>query len=210
MDNNNYYNNNYTTVGAPKQTGGKNSTSIIAIIGVVCGIIGLGLGLLSIAQIGQINGDLNAIKADLYGDDVDSNAEADGNAKAEDAACVLPKDAKEIGHLLIGYNNGEDQVFVDSEGSINYYSAKSNTEGESSTSEKVVKTDTSAIMQQIIDSGMSDFGSYNDSAHDDEGELTWNWMVEMWTTSDSVCQAGGSGTTPGWFNSLVESIDSKK
>lgn len=209
MDNNNY-NNNYTTVGAPKQTGGKNSTSIIAIIGVVCGIIGLGLGLLSIAQIGQINGDLNAIKADLYGDDVDSNAEADGNAKAEDAACVLPKDAKDIDYLLIGYNNGEDQVFVDSAGAINYYNTKFNTDGDASSSEKVVKTDTSAIMQQIIDSGMSDFNTYSENSHNDEGELTWDWMVEMWTTSDNVCQAGGSGATPGWFNSLVESIDSKK
>ena len=208
MDNNNY-NGSYVAPRTVAPSGNKNNTPIIAIIGVVCGVIGLGLGILNAVQIGGISQDVNSIKTDIYSDDTDDADVAEDDTD-KSATCVLPSSVKEIDYLLVGYNNGKNQVFVDSDGEIDYSDEESNTSGDDTSSRKTVKTDTSAIMQQVFNDDLNNFTSASNEAYNDEGEQTWSWMVELWTTNGNLCQAGGAETTPGWFNSLIETINSKK
>ena len=187
-------------------TGSSKGVLITVVICAVCAALGMGIGIFNGIQIGKLSEDLSAMKKDIYGEDVDLGEDSE----IREMTCALPKSAAEIGYLLIGYNNGDNQMLVDAEeGEIGYYITSGDETGGSSYTEQTIKTDVSGIMQQVFDNGLGDFGEYNEAAYDEEDTLKWDWIAEISTTDDHACQAGDKGAAPAWFNSLTELVNSK-
>ncbi len=173
------------------------TTLALTIIFAICATIGLGLSIFNSIQISQINQTLSSTEPDysaLSDDDLLFNEE-------ENLTCTLPTNASDIDYLFLGYNKGDNQIFVDSEGEIGYFDLDN---------DQTLNIDTSDIMQQIFNSDLSSFTDYNDDAFDEDDNVEWNWLIEMYVGEDSACQAGGQDTPPTWFNDLVDLINSKK
>ncbi|MBR3248546.1 hypothetical protein IKF89_00755 [Candidatus Saccharibacteria bacterium] len=179
---------------------------IAVVVCVICAVVAVGLGVFNSIRLGQIGQNLDKINADFYGsDDVSLEGDADGKS-----SCVLPENAGDIDYLMIGYNEGDNQMFVDAENEISYYAFGINVDGEKSSTEQKVQADTSAIMQQAFDEGLENYSEQSADIYDENGELTWSYIVELGTKSGNICQARGEGTPPIWFNNLVETVNSKR
>ena len=196
---------NYSSQNINDRGGGKSGILIGLAICAVCAVIGLGLGILNAVQVSQMSQKLDGFTGDLYGEAVEDDFE-----ESQETACVLPNSADDINYLIVAYNKGVDSAYVDAENKISYYTTSTNSDGDKSSIEQIVQTDTSKIMQQVFQNGLSNFGNYDKSAYTEEGDVNWNWVAELETKNGSTCQVGGNETSPTWFNTLVELVNSKK
>jgi hypothetical protein len=178
------------------KTGGSKTLMTLCIISIVCAVAGLLIGIFNLIRVADISQNLGSVMSTLY----DS---ADTDTNGEELTCVEPKSASDIGYLIIGYNKGGNQMVVDADGEIGFFTNATGSADGDVLDENTVRTPTTEIMQYMI-------SNKPDKYYNADEVKNWDYVLEVDTKDGHACYAGGYGASPVWFNYLIDLVNSKK
>lgn len=185
----------------------KSILSIITYVALFLIVLSLILSIYSVIKISIIDSQLHA--------DVEDEGEVD-LALIEDQTiiCKLPTNAQDITYIYAYSDRGDSSFFVKSDGYISTYRNATNENGTITSTDKNTTTDTTDIIEQVLNNGINDFhdmASTIEKEGEDESDNTieYDWYASIDTVDSSSCEAEGNGTPPEWFATLEKQVFEK-
>ena len=171
---------------------------------IVCSIlsvIGLIIGIVNICQITQLSTTVDEINKE--------RGIAESPSGNRISYCELPTSAQEIQFADLLYNGPDNQITIYADGQIEYNYTITDANGNGEKESKIIDVDTSDIMQHIYTNDLGYFSiDTNTTEEIDENAEKWSVIIEM--ENNNICTVDGYGTTPEWFNSLLNLANAKK
>ena len=182
----------------PPQSNTTSKTTPLIFICMILSIIGIVMGAIAFVQankaIDSLTNDGNIA--------TDENKVYNSSDDSEDPlSCTLPSSTDQIEYINLSRNHGDDEILIES-GSIEYYNVTTDASGNQHYTSETIKTDTSEIMQYILENGRDNFSDTKDF-----GENVVTWSVDLISSDNSYCEAIGVDDVPDWFTSVFTSIN---